>query len=148
MRDLGDQMFERDLRSALLADQLPGHGEPCDRPHQCRRHEIAALRLRTAQREMRAAALARREFRHLPNHGAERRVDVPGDVVERPPVDDVVQRRALAMGAMLGRARRDPASPASENFWRRRRKARRRCGTFGTVDIPQKAFIAALKVDS
>jgi GTP-binding protein LepA len=35
---------------------------------------------------------------------------------------------------------------ASASFRRSRRKARRRC-QYGKVDIPQEAFIAALKVD-
>ena len=36
---------------------------------------------------------------------------------------------------------------ANENFWRSRRRAKSSMRQFGKVDIPQEAFIAALKVD-
>src|SRR4051812_36550676 len=53
---------------------------------------------------MRAAVFERREFRGLPRHGAKRRADAPRHIIERPPVDDLVHGRILAMGAMLDRA--------------------------------------------
>ena len=87
------------------ANEFLHHREPRDGAHHGRRHRIGSLRLRAAQRQMRAAIVEWGELRRLPHDGAHRKPDVPGDVVERPPVDHVVDRRILAVGAVLRRAR-------------------------------------------
>lgn len=53
---------------------------------------------------MRSAALKWRELRHLTHLGAKRGANVIGNVVERPPIDDVVNRRGLPVRAMLDRS--------------------------------------------
>ena len=59
---------------------------------------------------MGAAICKRCKLRGLAHNGAEGRADVIGDVIERPPVDYVVKRRTLAVGAMLNRTGTDASA--------------------------------------